>query len=227
MRTRAPISVIIPTLNAAANIGEPLSRLMEGVNGGIVRELIISDAGSDDGIKELADELGAEFITGEAGRGGQIARGIAEAKGDWIMVMHADTWLPEGWLGAALAQFETPQKAMVYSLQFRAGGLMAKITAKWANLRSRVFDLPYGDQTILISRALLDEIGGYPDQPFMEDVELARRLKGKITLSPLCVQTDPARYQTNGWLTQGAQNLWRLMRYLTGADPEQLRRGYR
>jgi rSAM/selenodomain-associated transferase 2 len=227
MRTRAPISVIIPTYNAAANMGEPLTRIMEGVNAGIVRELVISDAGSNDGIKELADELGAEFILGDKGRGGQILRGIAQAQGDWFLILHADTWLPEGWSQEALKQFEMPQNALVFSLKFRATGLMPMLTAAWANLRTRLFDLPYGDQAMLIHRDLLEQIGGYPHLPLMEDVALARTLKGHITLSPLCVQTDPSRYLKNGWLNQGAGNLWRLIRFLRGVDPEQLRRGYR
>jgi rSAM/selenodomain-associated transferase 2 len=227
MRTRAPISVIIPTYNAAANMGEPLTRIMEGVNAGIVRELVISDAGSNDGIKELADELGAEFLLGDKGRGGQILRGIAHAQGDWFLILHADTWLPEGWSQEALKQFEMPQNAMVFSLKFRATGLMPMLTAGWANLRTRLFDLPYGDQAMLIHRDLLEQTGGYPHLPLMEDVALARTLKGHITLSPLCVQTDPSRYQQNGWLSQGAGNLLRLLRFLRGADPEQLRRGYR
>jgi rSAM/selenodomain-associated transferase 2 len=227
MSARAPISVIIPTLNIAPHLGEILTRLMEGVNGGIVRELIISDGGSNDGLKELADELGAEFILGEPGRGAQIARAVAQAKGDWIMVLHADTWLPEGWTGAARAQFEKPDTALVFSLQFRATGGMATLTAKWANLRTKWFDLPYGDQGLLISKSLLERTGGYPDLPLMEDVALARRLKGQIELSPLCVQTDASRYLQNGWLNQGARNVLFLARYLCGADPEQLRRGYR
>jgi rSAM/selenodomain-associated transferase 2 len=225
---RAPISIIIPTLNAAPQLPDTLARIMEGLNAGVVRELVISDGGSTDDIEQLAAEIGATFVTGPAGRGGQLIRGADAAKGDWLLFLHADTWLPEGWSEAALEHIQNDANALVFSLSFRgAHGPMAKITSAWANLRSRAFGLPYGDQALLISRALYDSIGGHPDQPLMEDVAIARALKSRITLSPLCVQTDASRYQANGWLRQGAMNLWRLLRYLLGAHPAQLHRGYR
>ena len=225
---RAPISIIIPTLNASPQLPDTLARVMEGLNAGVVRELVISDGGSTDDIEQLAAEVGAEFVRGPAGRGGQLIRGADAAKGDWLLFLHADTWLPEGWSGAALEHIQNDPNALAFSLSFRsAQGFMARLTSAWANLRSRAFDLPYGDQALLISRVLYDEIGGYPDQPLMEDVAIARALKSRITLSPLYVQTDASRYQANGWLRQGAMNLWRLLRYLTGARPEPLHRGYR
>lgn len=224
---RAPISIIIPTLDAAASLPDTLARVMEGLNAGLVRELVISDGGSSDDIEALAGEVGARFIAGPAGRGGQLARGADTAQGDWLLFLHADTWLPEGWSEASLQHIHANQSALVFSLSFRSVGFMPKMTSAWANLRSRVFGLPYGDQALLISRTHYDSIGGYPDQPLMEDVAIVRALKGQIVLSPLCVQTDATRYQTNGWLTQGARNLWRLLRYLLGARPERLHRGYR
>lgn len=224
---RAPISIIIPTLNAASSLPDTLVRVMEGLNAGLVRELVISDGGSTDNIEALAAEVGAHFVTGSAGRGGQLARGAGAAQGDWLLFLHADTWLPESWSEAALQHIQADQGALVFSMSFRSTGFMPKLTSAWANLRSRVFGLPYGDQALLISRTLYDSIGGYPDHPLMEDVAIALALKGQITLSPLCVQTDATRYLTNGWLTQGAQNLWRLLRYLLGARPERLHRGYR
>lgn len=224
---RAPISIIIPTLNAAPQLPDTLARVMEGLNAGIVRELVISDGSSDDDIETLAGEVGACFLSGPAGRGGQLGRGAIAAQGSWLLFLHADTWLPEGWSDAVLAHIQTEQTALAFSLSFRNDGFMARVTAGWANLRTRVFGLPYGDQALLISRALYDEIGGYPDLPLMEDVAIAQALKRRLTLSPLCVQTDPERYLKNGWLRQGVLNLWRLVRYLMGAHPAQLRRGYR
>jgi rSAM/selenodomain-associated transferase 2 len=228
---RAPISVIIPTLNDAAQMPDSLARVMEGLNAGVLRELVISDGGSEDDISKLASEVGAEFITGVAGRGGQLRRGADVAQGDWLLFLHADTWLPNDWSEQVLdhiqANVHGAQNALVFSLSFRGGGLMARVTAGWANLRSRAFELPYGDQALLISRKHYDLIGGYPDQPVMEDVAIARKLKGRIVVSSLCVQTDPSRYQANGWLRQGGLNLWRLVRYLLGANPVQLHRGYR
>ncbi len=225
---RAPISVIIPTLNAAPALPETLARVMAGVDAGLVRELIISDGGSTDDVAKLADAVGATFVTGPAGRGGQLARGAEAAQGAWLLFLHADTHLPAEWVEEALGHISRPDAALVFSLSFRnAPEAMARITAMWANLRTRAFGLPYGDQALLISRALYDEIGGYPDQPLMEDVAIARALgRKRIVLSRRAVQTDPRRYQSGGWRAQGSRNLWRLLRYLFGVDPQQLARDY-
>lgn len=228
---RAPISIIIPTLNAAPQMPDTLARVMEGLNAGVVRELVISDGGSSDDIEALASEVGAQFVCGSAGRGGQLARGAKAARGDWLLFLHADTWLPEGWSEAALKHIQDQDQdqdtALVFSLSFRDESVMARLTSAWANLRTRLFGLPYGDQALLVSRILYDDVGGHPDQPLMEDVAIAQALKSRIKLSPLCVQTDATRYQTHGWLSQGARNLWCLLRYLLGARPERLHRGYR
>lgn len=224
---RAPISIIIPTLDVAAKLPDTLARVMEGLDAGLVRELIVTDGGSGDDIEQLASEVGAVLVSGEAGRGGQLARGAQAAQGDWLLFLHADTWLPQGWPDIALEQLPTPEQALAFSLAFRGGGGLARWTSGWANLRSRWFGLPYGDQALLISRSLYDAIGGYPDQPLMEDVAIARALKGRLRISAARVKTDPKRFQQNGWLRQGVRNLWRVTRYLCGADAERLARGYR
>ncbi len=226
---RAPISVIIPTLDVTPKLRDTMLSLMEGLDAGLVRELILSDGGSTDGVETMADFVGAELLIGAPGRGGQLKRGAEVAEGDWLMFLHADTWLPEGWAEIVVQHLaKSYDKALVFSLSFReAKGLGPRVTAGWANRRTAWFDLPYGDQVLLISRELYDEIGGFSDLPLMEDVEIATRLKGRMVLSPLRVQTDPSRYQTSGWWRQGSRNLWRLLRYRLGADPAKLARGYR
>lgn len=226
---RAPISVIIPTLDVTPKLRDTMLSLMEGLDAGLVRELILSDGGSTDGVETMADFVGAELLIGAPGRGGQLKRGAEAAEGDWLMFLHTDTWLPEGWAEIVVQHLaKSYDKALVFSLSFReAKGLGPRVTAGWANLRTAWFDLPYGDQVLLISRELYDEIGGFSDLPLMEDVEIAKRLKGRMVLSPLRVQTDPSRYQTSGWWRQGSRNLWRLLRYRLGADPAKLARGYR
>lgn len=227
----APLSVVIPTLNAAAELPECLASLMEGVSEGLIHELIISDGGSEDATTEIAADVGASLVTGPASRGGQLRRGCAVAKGDWLLVLHADTQLSPGW-AAVVAQHlegagdEGRQRAPAYfNLRFRAKGLAPSLVAGWANLRSRLFGLPYGDQGLLISRAAYLEAGAYPDQPLMEDVELARRLSNLQALA-VEARTSAARYQRDGWLRRGGRNLLTLLRFLLGADPKTLARNY-
>ena len=97
---RARLSIVIPTLNAEATLPAVLIALMEGVEAGLVRELIVTDGGSQDATRAIAEEVGAIWITDEAGRGGQLARGCAKAGGDWMLVLHADSVPGPGWVEA-------------------------------------------------------------------------------------------------------------------------------
>lgn len=223
---RAPISVIIPTLNAATELSTCLAALMEGIEAGLIRELIVSDGGSTDGTGATAQAWGAEVLHGAASRGGQLRRGCAAAQGDWLLVVHADTVLAAGWTEAAGAHLSMPDKAGWGQLAFDHQGIAARIVACWANLRSR-FGLPYGDQALLISKNLYIRAGGYPDQPLMEDVTLARALKGRLTGLDMVAVTSAAKYRKQGWLRRGGGNLLTLMRYFAGQDIERLARSYR
>ncbi len=222
---RGRLSVIVPVLNSAAELPALLCGLMAGVEAGLIRELILSDGGSRDGTARIADDAGAIWVTGAASRGAQLRRGAAVAGGEWLLFLHADTGLPEGWVQAAEAQMEDGRPGY-FRLSFDAQGAAPRIVAGWANLRARVFHLPYGDQGLLISRAEHDAAGGYPDIPLMEDVALARSLGRRLQMMPLAICTSAARYQRDGWALRGVRNLWLLVRYLGGADPETLRRRY-
>ena len=222
----APISVIIPTLNAAAHIAPTLAALTEGLSAGLIGELIIVDGGSNDEIEKVADAVGARFATVASSRGGQLAAGAAMATRPWLLFIHADTVLSDGWQSAVQAHLTTPQKAGYFRLRFEANGLPPRIVAGWANLRSRLFGLPYGDQALLISAALYKDVGGYPDQPLMEDVAIARALKGRLVRLNAAALTSAAKYQGQ-WLRRGSRNLGLLLRYFLGAKPEALAHKYR
>ena len=223
---RAPISVIIPTLNAEHVLPECLESLMEGLQAGLIRELVISDGGSDDSTCKLAEEAGAQLIKGTPSRGAQLRRGCTVAKGEWLLILHADTVLETGWSGAAHGHLHLTQ-AGYFKHRFRMRGVMPVWVSAWANFRSRAFGLPYGDQGLLVRRDVYEAVGGYPDQPLMEDVALVRALKGRLQVLPAHALTSAERYQAQGWLRRGARNLWTLFRYSCGVDPERLFDAYR
>ncbi|MEM6371910.1 MAG: TIGR04283 family arsenosugar biosynthesis glycosyltransferase [Pseudomonadota bacterium] len=219
----APLSVIIPTLNAGHCLPACLNALMEGVEAGLIAELIISDGGSCDDTLAQADAWGAHILSGAPSRGGQLRRGCAHARAAWFLVVHADTVLSPGWTTAAAAHLGT-RKAGFFQLRFDRGG---RIVAAWANVRARLLGLPYGDQGLLIPRALYSHVEGYDDIPLMEDVAMARALKGQLVMLDAVAVTSAAKYRRQGWIRRGARNLWTLLRYFTGADVATLAQQYR
>ena len=226
---RAGLSIVIPTLEAGGALPACLGSLVEGLRAGLIREVIVSDGGSTDATRPIADAAGAALVSGAPSRGGQLRRGAAAASGAWLLFLHADTVLPAGWAGIVRARMDEGGAA-AFRLGFDAEGLAPWLVAGWANLRTRLLGLPYGDQALLVSRAAHDAAGGYPDIPLMEDVALARALRrrgGRIALLPLRVTTSAARYRRAGWLRRGGRNMVCLAQYFAGADPERIAARYR
>ena len=224
----APISVILPTLNADTVLGPTLACLIEGLEAGLIAEVICADGGSTDATRAIADRWGAGCVVCPPSRGGQLRAGAGAARAAWYLFLHADTHLPQGWTRPIAAHIheQSQGRAACFYLSFRSKHLAARWVAGWANLRTRWFHLPYGDQGLLIHASLYNAVGGYPDQPLMEDVEIARRLRGRITVLPATVTTGDEKFQRDGWLRRGAKNLSLLLRYKLGANAADLARRY-
>jgi rSAM/selenodomain-associated transferase 2 len=224
------ISVIIPTLNAAAHLPRTLGALVAGMTGGIVKEVIVVDGGSEDETAAIADAAGCTVIDAEGGRAKRLRAGAAASKGKWLLFLHADTMLSQGWFEEAEAFFASPQsrrKAAVYKLAFDVRSPAARRVVFWARLRARVMKLPYGDQGLLISRLFYDGIGGYPDIPSMEDVEIMRRIGPQhLVLFDTEAVTSADKYRRDGWDKRAWRNLGLMARYLMGADPVELAKAY-
>jgi len=225
----APLSIIIPALNAADQLPLCLAALMPGVEAGLIREVVLVDGGSSDTTKAIADEAGAVMIDSAPGRGLQLKTGAEAARGDWLLFLHADTALAPDWTEAVLRHMEqSPDKAAAFTLAFRSDAHMAKRVARRANWRARTFGLAYGDQGLLISRALYEAVGGYEPVPLMEDVKIARKLgKARLTLLSAEARTSADKYERDGWRKRSLSNLWTLTRYYCGASPDKLAERYR
>lgn len=222
------ISLVIPTLNAERTLQRALAPLVPAGVEGLVREVVVADGGSTDRTLELADDAGANIVRTEPGRGVQLAAGCAAAKSDWLLVLHADTELAEDWPGTVLQHLNRhPDKAGWFRFGLDDQGLRARVWERGVALRCGLLALPYGDQGLLISRRLYDDVGGYRPLPLMEDVDLVRRL-GSRRLRPLEARamTSAERYRRDGYLGRSAKNAVLLARYLAGADPARLARAY-
>ena len=150
----APITVLMPTLNAAADMPRALASLGEGLTEGLIRELIVSDGGSTDATLDIADAAGATIVTGPASRGGQLRRGAVRARADWLMVLHADTVLGQGWTRPAAEAIRHGQ-AGYFTLRFDA---MHAVTGPYAKeiLENRL-GAPLGT---VINGEPLEDFGG-------------------------------------------------------------------
>ncbi len=222
----APISIIIPTLNSAPQLQRCLGALGEGVMDGLLAEVIFADGGSSDDTAQIAEGVGATFLSTTKGRGNQMAAAAQVARGEWLLFLHSDSVLAHDWQDPVMRHLTKPEQAAYFKLQFDETTFPAKTVAGWANFRARWFDLPYGDQGLLISRCLYKRIGGFPDIPLMEDVAIAKKLRGKLIALPASIETSADKYRQDGWLRRSLLNFSVLSRYLTGTDPSKLAAKY-
>ncbi|MEH6745157.1 TIGR04283 family arsenosugar biosynthesis glycosyltransferase [Hyphomonas sp.] len=225
----APLSIIIPTLNAAGDLPDCLQALMPGLELGLIREVIVSDGGSEDATPRIAGDTGATFLTGAKGRGAQLAAGANAARGDWLLFLHADTILSPDWAERAAHHMERRAKsAAAFTLKYRSDDRAARWLEARANRRARIFGLPYGDQGLLLSRKLYEAVGGFADVPLMEDVMIARALgKKRLVLLSAEARTSAEKYERDGWRKRAWSNAWLLTRFLMGVSPETLAKAYR
>ncbi|SNR25647.1 glycosyltransferase [Puniceibacterium sediminis] len=222
---RAPISIIIPTLDAADGLTVTIPSLMEGLEAGLVRELILSDGGSTDATRAVADAAGAVWLTAPVSRSVRLRRGADAARGDWLMFLESGTALSKGWARDLGEVLQTPG-AHHFRLRFHGRALFPRMAAGVANLRAGM-RLPDREHGLLIDRATYDAVGGYPDLPLMEDVAIARALGARLGSLPVYAETCPRTYAEAGWLRRGTRNTVNLVRYLGGTDPAALHGAYR
>ena len=220
------ISVIIPAINEADNIANTI----ESIGPGDKKEVIVVDGGSNDDTVGIAKSLGARVITSAPPRARQMNRGAAEATGDVLLFLHADTRLPERFEEFVLNSFKQPGTvAGAFELRIDSDIPALRLIEHLANWRSRCLKTPYGDQAIFILSRVFHQVGGFPDIPIMEDFELIRRLRkqGEIATLPVPVSTSPRRWQNLGILKTTLINQLVIATYFMGVAPEVITRRYR
>ncbi len=222
---RTMLSIVIPTLDAAAILPETLEALAEGL-ARVGGEIVISDGGSTDATREIAARAGCVVVTGPRGRGAQLHRGAEAAGGGWLLFLHADTRLGPGWAEAVDEFCRDPAnagRAAYFRLVLDDDAAAARRVEALAAWRTRAVGLPYGDQGLLIAAAAYRAAGGYAPLPLMEDVEFVRRI-GRANLARLDVAaiTSAARYRRDGYWRRPARNLLCLGLYFAGLPPRHL-----
>ena len=222
------LSIVLPVLDEAARLGRRLAELttMPGVD-----EIVVVDGGSQDASREIAGAVpGVRVLAAPRGRGTQLNAGARVASGDVLLFLHADTSLPRDavtWVARALGDPGVVAGAFRIRTVADDGPNWLGPLLRLADLRSRVSGLPYGDQAVFVRRAAFERVGGFPDQPLMEDIELARRLRcvGRIRTVPAVAEVSGRRFLARPVRTVLAMRTFPLL-YRLGVSPARLARLY-
>jgi glycosyltransferase involved in cell wall biosynthesis len=216
-------------------------------------EVVVVDGGSDDATVSAAHRAGADLVlvSPERGRAAQMARGVERASGDVIVFLHADSTLPDayaermhdamrpehtwGAFGFRLGSSSDDDEASAGMLPSTIRGHrteepMARRFLEWCvDKRTRWLGSPYGDQGLWVRRDALASVGGVPQQCFMEDYELVRRLRrahGMPCVVDAAVTTSSRRWDAMGVARVTALNRLVVFGYAMGVPPERLARLY-
>ena len=192
-------------------------------------EVIVVDAGSHDGTRERALAAGARVLVSEPGRARQLATGASAADADVLLFLHADTRLPASWAGAVREALGDPAVAGgAFAFRFVERGLALALVEWGVRLRLALARLPYGDQAIFVRRRVLDAIGGVPQAPLMEDLDLVRAMKrqGRLALLREPAVTSARRYLERGIWRTVARNALALLGLGLGVPRERLAAWY-
>lgn len=225
MATEMHISVIIPTLNEAPGIVETLRQVRQAGE----CEILVVDGGSEDGTPELARPLADMVLLSERGRARQMNAGARAATGDVLVFLHADTRLPVGFPALLARSLGDPRVVGGrFDVRLDAAGWLFRTIEALMNIRSRWTKIATGDQALFVRREVFWALGGYPDIPLMEDIELSRRLKrlGQLACLRAQVTTSARRWQRDG-VVRTIVLMWALrLGYFLGIPPEQLKTLY-
>ncbi|TDI42505.1 MAG: glycosyltransferase [Acidobacteria bacterium] len=218
------LSIIVPTLNEAETLAGTLEAAPPGA------ELIVSDGGSADETVSIAERHGARVVTGERGRAPQMNRGAEAAAGDVLLFVHADCLLgPDARDNIVLALEDKKTVGGAFSLRIRDAGWSLKLIAATSNFRARHLGTPYGDQGLFVRKSAFDQVGGYPELPFMEDVALVRELGkiGKLVQLKAPITTGRRHWQKLGPLATTLLNWSMVLLYTIGVPAGTLAPYYR
>lgn len=226
-RATLRLSIIVPVLDEAEGITATLDALAAPRFMG--HEVIVVDGGSSDDTFVLSRARSDVTITGPRGRARQMNTGAAHARGDVLLFLHADTLLPPSGAERVAEAIDRGAAWGRFDVRIEGRSPMLAVVAASMNARSRLTGVATGDQAMFVRRDLFERVGGFADQPLMEDVELSRRLRRYAP--PAClrerVTTSGRRWEQRGvWKT--IVLMWRLRwRYWRGAPADELARAYR
>jgi rSAM/selenodomain-associated transferase 2 len=222
-----PLSIVVPVLDEAAGIVATLEALAPLRAAG--HEVVVVDGGSSDGTVALCTPRADRVIAAARGRALQMNAGAAAARHATLLFLHADTRLPDAAAEDIARAFADGARWGRFDVRIVGRPRMLRVVGLLMNLRSRLTGIATGDQGIFVQRALFDLVGGFPEQPLMEDIELSRRLLRHAR--PAClrsrVATSGRRWESRGVWRTIVLMWWLRWRYWRGTPAHELARAYR
>jgi rSAM/selenodomain-associated transferase 2 len=219
------LSIVLPALDEAAAVVPALERLRAQAPHA---ELLLVDGGSSDGTPRLAAPL-CRVIAAPRGRAIQLNRGAAESAGRWLLFLHVDTRLPDGFPAEIARAAALGCEAGAFRLRIAGRHRLLPLLAWGATQRTRWRGIALGDQGLFCTRARFAAQGGFPELPLLEDYAFTRGLRHAgvpLYLARTAAETSGRRWDERGfWRTwwQFRRIYWRHAR---GADLRPLRAGY-
>lgn len=220
------VSIVVPVLDEAAIIDDALGRLRRDFTD---CEVVVVDGGSTDGSAELAASH-VRVIEAAGGRATQMNEGARHTRGDVLWFIHADTAIEPAALAqvrAALADPGTVGGGLTLRFDRRSAGL--NYLAWTSNHRARTMHWIFGDQAMFVRRSVFTEIGGFPELPIMEDLEMSRRLHRRGELAVLSATSTAAarRFEQHGTWQMVVFMQYLKALYFVGVSPQAIARRYR
>jgi rSAM/selenodomain-associated transferase 2 len=216
------ISVIIPARNDTGALGRTLDSL-ESLAGADDVEIIVAAAGDPAGPRSVTAGRARLLLPEGSTRARLMNAGAAEARGDVLFFLHADSFPPANAIGMirhAVANQRVVGGAFEH-LFAEPGWSLRAIT--WINrIRYRLTRNYYGDQGIFVRAPVFRQLGGYRDLALMEDLDLSQRLKraGRTVLVRVPLLTSGRRFLARGPWTTFFFIVWLLFLHTLGFDTE-------
>ena len=225
----AALGIVVPVLDEGRELASRLGELQHMRARGA--RLVVVDGGSSDDSLAIAAGLADLAFVAAQGRARQMNAGAAACAAGLLLFVHADTRLPHDADMLIRRALRGRHQWGRFDVKIDSARPLLRLVETMMNLRSRWTGIATGDQAIFVRRELFERVGGFPDQPLMEDVALSTLLKRQGP--PACLQarvtTSARRWEQHGaWPT--ILLMWRLRAaYFFGADPSKLalRYGYR
>jgi rSAM/selenodomain-associated transferase 2 len=221
------LSVVVPVLDEAAGLAAHLGALQPLRAHGC--EIVVVDGGSRDGTSEIARPLADTVVSAPRGRGTQLNAGARAARGDLLLFLHADTFLPSGALDAVRAALaEGTHDWGRFDVEISGRHPLLRVVAALMGWRSRLTGIATGDQAMFVRRGRFEAVGGFPDIPIMEDVALSTALRRATR--PACLRlrvvTSGRRWESRGVLRTILLMWWLRLRFWLGGEAASLARRY-